>query len=68
MSRQAERLGQVAAAVGQHLDCLSPPDALLQASMTNASLTPDTAMVLTPFALIAAAFFTKPGRCLGRSA
>src|ERR1700748_3184816 len=41
---------------------LSPPDAFFQASITNTSLTPVTAMVLTPLALIAAAFFTKPGR------
>src|ERR1700688_3835770 len=40
----------------------SPPDAFFQASITNTSLTPVTAMVLTPLALIAAAFFTKPGR------
>jgi len=33
----------------------SPPDAFFQASMTNWSFTPVTAMVSMPFALIAAA-------------
>ena len=40
----------------------SPPEAFFQASMTNTSLTPVTAMVSMPLALMAAAFFTKPGR------
>src|SRR3974390_2940725 len=40
----------------------SAPDAFFHASMTKPSLTAVTAMVSTPFALIASAFCTKPGR------
>src|SRR5271170_40526 len=40
----------------------SPPDAFFQASITNTSLTPVTAMASMPLLLIAAAFFTKPGK------
>src|SRR5262245_13639443 len=40
----------------------SPPEAFFQASITNTSFTPVTATVLIPLALIAARFFTKPGR------
>src|SRR6202790_683595 len=40
----------------------SPPEAFFQASITNTSLTPVTAMVSMPLPLIAAALFTKPGR------
>src|ERR1700675_201744 len=40
----------------------SPPEAFFHASITNTSLTPVTAMVSMPLPLIAAAFFTKPGR------
>src|SRR3977135_2170268 len=42
----------------------SLPEAFFHAFITNTSLTPVTAMVSMPFALIAAAFFTKPGRWL----
>src|SRR3982750_1139008 len=42
----------------------SAPADFFQAFITNTSLTPVTAMVSTPLALIAAAFFTKPGRWL----
>src|SRR5450755_4628235 len=39
------------------------PVAFFQASITNASLTPVTAMVSTPFALKAAALLRKLGMC-----
>src|ERR1700690_2238254 len=42
----------------------SVPELLPQAPMTNASLTAMQAMVSTPFALIASAFCTNPGKCL----
>ena len=42
----------------------SAPVAFSQAFITNTSLTPVTAMVSTPLALIASAFFRKLGRCL----
>ena len=42
----------------------SLPAAFFQAFITNTSLTPVTAMVSMPLALIASAFFTKPGRWL----
>src|SRR3954471_17669518 len=42
----------------------SLPDAFFQAFITNTSFTPVTAMVSMPLALIASAFFTKPGRWL----
>src|SRR6185503_16808622 len=42
----------------------SAPADFFQAFITNTSLTPVTAMVSMPLALIAAAFFTKPGRWL----
>src|SRR5688572_19314056 len=42
----------------------SPPDAFFHAFMTNTSLTPVTAIVSMPLPLMAAAFFTKPGRWL----
>src|SRR5262245_35119208 len=38
--------------------------AFFHAFMTNTSLTPVTAMVATPLALMASAFFTKPRRWL----
>src|SRR5512141_425385 len=41
----------------------SAPVAFFQASITNASLTPVTAMVLMPFALNAATLFRKLGMC-----
>src|SRR5262252_6525977 len=42
----------------------SAPEAFFHASMTKPSLTAVTAMLSTPFALIASAFFTKPGMWL----
>src|ERR1035437_10209051 len=42
----------------------SAPVDFFQASMTNTSVTPVTAMVLTPFALMAAALFRKLGMCM----
>src|SRR6185437_7923685 len=42
----------------------SAPVDFFHASITNTSLTPVTAMLCTPFALIAAALFRKLGMCL----
>src|SRR5665647_3555673 len=42
----------------------SSPVDFFQASMTNTSFTPVTAMALTPFALMAAALFRKLGMCM----
>src|SRR5664280_3545206 len=42
----------------------SAPVDFFQASMTNTSFTPVTAMALTPFALMAAALFRKLGMCM----
>ena len=48
---QADRLGEIAAAIGQEFDLAVPPVALAQACMTKTSLTEVTATVSTPLAL-----------------
>ena len=60
--READRLGEIAVAVGEELDPPSPPVAFDQASMTKTSLTPVTTMASTPFALISAALFDVAGQ------
>ena len=58
---QAKGAGEGARAVGKHDDLVVH---VPQAPTTTAAFTERQAMVSTPFALMASAYCTKPGRCL----
>ncbi len=64
IERQAERFGEIAAAVGEKADLVRRAGVLGPGDMTNTSLTLVTAISSIFFALNASACSAKPGRCM----